>query len=83
MRTQEKNIFRNKQVFKDKDTFWAIVNPCGGWALCYGNAGDINNGLESAERFDTPSEAREAIKADGYDSACRICKVEITTKVTY
>lgn len=72
-----------KRIKKDEDTFWVIVNPCGGWGLCYGNAGDINNGLGQAERFDSAKEAKKALKADGYDSASRVGKVEITTKVTY
>ena len=55
---------KQKQVFKDKDTFWAIVNPCGGWGLCYGNAGDINNGLGQAEKFYSAKEAERMLKED-------------------
>lgn len=72
-----------KRIKRDKDTFWVIVNPCGGWGLCFGNAGGEPYSLEKAERFNSAIEATKALQSDGYSSACRVGKVEITTKVTY
>ena len=66
----------------ERDTYFAIVNPCGGW-LTYGNAGGTNYSLEGAERFSTRKDAERMLKADGYDSACRVCRVTVVTKIQY
>lgn len=66
----------------ERETYYAIVNPCGSW-LTYGNAGDAYYSLDGAERFDTRKDAERMLKTDGYDSACRVCKVTVVTKVQY